>query len=172
MSCGGLCTPPGLGFPNLVLAISADGIYWDGEQVITREQARGLVGTLANAGIRSLTIVPGAELEEITRFLTVVHGARLLTPEDEDDLGTLLWEPLSGVGRRRPASEMLGFCVSRVGQRRWASTQFLAQLGRLGCRPASRAALLPQPRPARRGRHRKNCEGDRTSDGRATAIAP
>lgn len=33
MSCGGLCTPPGLGFPNLVLAISAEGIYWDGEQV-------------------------------------------------------------------------------------------------------------------------------------------
>ena len=92
MSCGGLCTPPGLGFPNLVLAISADGIYWDGEQVITREQARGLVGTLADAGIRSLTIVPGAELEEIARFLTVVHRARLLTPEDEDDLGTLLWK--------------------------------------------------------------------------------
>lgn len=127
MSCGGLCTPPGLGFPNLVLAISADGIYWDGEQVITREQARGLVGTLANAGIRSLTIVPGAELEEIARFLTVVHRARLLTPEDEDDLGTLLWEPLSGVGERWPASEILGFCVNCVGERRWVTTQFLAQ---------------------------------------------
>ena len=92
MSCGGLCTPPGLGFPTWLLAISAEGIYWDGEQVITREQARGLVGTLANAEIRSLTIVPGAELEEIARFLTVVHRARLLTPEDEDDLGTLLWK--------------------------------------------------------------------------------
>ena len=41
----------------------------------------------------------------------------------------LLWEPFSGVGGRRPASEMLGFRVSCVGQRRWASTQFLAQFG-------------------------------------------
>ena len=39
----------------------------------------------------------------------------------------LLWEPLSGVGRRRPASEMLGFCVSCVGERRWVTTQSLAQ---------------------------------------------
>ncbi len=78
--------------PYLILAIDDEGLYWDGERVITRKQARGLVGTLANAGMRSLTIVPGAELEEITRFLTVVHRARLLTLEDEDDLGTLLWK--------------------------------------------------------------------------------
>ena len=41
----------------------------------------------------------------------------------------LLWEPLSGVGERRPASEMLDFCVGCVSQRRWASAQFLAQFG-------------------------------------------
>ena len=51
-----------------------------------------MVGALANAGIESLTIVPGAEIEEIPTFLTVVHQARLLTPEDKDDLGTLLWK--------------------------------------------------------------------------------
>jgi hypothetical protein len=78
--------------PYLILAIDAEGIYWDGERVITRQEARGLVGTLANASIQSLTIVPGAELEEISAFLTVVHRARLLTPEDEDDLTTLLWK--------------------------------------------------------------------------------
>ncbi len=39
----------------------------------------------------------------------------------------LLWEPLSGVGERRPASEILGFCVSCVGERWWVTTQFLAQ---------------------------------------------
>jgi len=39
----------------------------------------------------------------------------------------LLWEPISGVGGRRPASEMLGFCVSYVGERRWVTTQLLAQ---------------------------------------------
>ena len=39
----------------------------------------------------------------------------------------LLWEGLSGVGGRRPASEMLDFCVSCVGERRWVTTQFLAQ---------------------------------------------
>ena len=41
----------------------------------------------------------------------------------------LLWEPISGVGGRRPPSEMLDFCVSCVGQRRWASEQSLAQFG-------------------------------------------
>ena len=41
----------------------------------------------------------------------------------------LLWEPISGVGGRRPVSEKLDFCVSCVGQRRWASEQFLAQFG-------------------------------------------
>lgn len=44
-------------------------------------------------------------------------------------LGGLSQEPLSGVGRGRPPSEMLGFCVSCVGQRRWVSAQFLAQFG-------------------------------------------
>ncbi len=38
-------------------------------------------------------------------------------------------KPISGVGGRRPASEMLGFSVSRVGQRRWVTTQSLAQFG-------------------------------------------
>ncbi len=39
----------------------------------------------------------------------------------------LLWEPLSGVGERWPASEILGFCVNCVGERRWVTTQSLAQ---------------------------------------------
>ena len=41
----------------------------------------------------------------------------------------LLWERLSGVGERRSALEIQGFCVICVGKRRWASTQFLAQFG-------------------------------------------
>ena len=54
-------------------------------------------------------------------------GAQGAVRDPGNSVARLLWEPLSGVGGRRPASEMLGFCVSCVGQRRWASTQFLAQ---------------------------------------------
>ena len=36
---------------------------------------------------------------------------------------------ISGVGGRRSALEMLDFCVSCVGQRRWVTTQSLAQFG-------------------------------------------
>jgi hypothetical protein len=74
-----------------VFAVDAEGLSWDGERVITRDEAPGLVGTLADTGIATLTIVPGAELEEIPLFLTVLHRAQALTPEDEDDLLTLLW---------------------------------------------------------------------------------
>jgi hypothetical protein len=77
--------------PYLVFAVDAEGLSWDGERVLTRDEAPGLVGTLADTGIATLTIVPGAELEEIPLFLTVLHRAQALTPEDEDDLLTLLW---------------------------------------------------------------------------------
>lgn len=43
-------------------------------------------------GVRALRLEPGAELEELTRFLQVVQKARTLPPDAEDDLLTLLWE--------------------------------------------------------------------------------
>ncbi len=54
---------------------------------------------------------------------TTIYGAW------RSSVARLLWEPISGVGGRRPPSEMLDFCVSCVGQRRWASEQSLAQFG-------------------------------------------
>jgi hypothetical protein len=56
--------------PYLVLAIDTDGICWEGQSVVKRQEARGLVGALVNASTQSLTIVLGAELEEIPVFLT------------------------------------------------------------------------------------------------------
>jgi hypothetical protein len=54
----------------------------------------------------------------------------------------LLWEPLSGAGGCRPATEMLDFCVSCVGGRRWVTTQFWAQL-RAARGPTARIASSP-----------------------------
>ncbi len=43
-------------------------------------------------GIRSLTLYPGVEDEELVRFLGVVNSARALPADSEDDMITLLWE--------------------------------------------------------------------------------
>jgi hypothetical protein len=88
-SCPGRSKPRGPGFPTW---FDAEGLSWDGERVITRDEAPGLVGTLADTRIAPLTIVRSAELEEIPLFLTLLHRARALTPEDEDNLLTLLWQ--------------------------------------------------------------------------------
>ena len=43
-------------------------------------------------GVRSLTLLSGVEQDEIVGLLDVVHRARTLQPDDNDDLLTLLWE--------------------------------------------------------------------------------
>jgi HEAT repeat protein len=43
-------------------------------------------------GVRTLTFLAGVEDEEIARFLSVIHQARTLPGDANDDLLTLLWE--------------------------------------------------------------------------------
>jgi hypothetical protein len=43
-------------------------------------------------GVRSVSFAPGVEQDEIVGFLDVIHRARTLQAEDNDDLLTLLWE--------------------------------------------------------------------------------
>jgi hypothetical protein len=43
-------------------------------------------------GVRSLSFLKGVEQEEIARFLGVIHKARTLPQDADDDLLTLLWE--------------------------------------------------------------------------------
>ena len=79
--------------PYLVLDVGPEGLRWDAELLSPSTAEPGVLATLlAEAGVRSLTVIPGAELEEVKRFVTVLHQARALTPDDEDDLTTLLWK--------------------------------------------------------------------------------
>lgn len=43
-------------------------------------------------GVRSLSLFPGVEDEELVRFLGVLNAARALSADAEDDIITLLWE--------------------------------------------------------------------------------
>ena len=47
--------------------------------------------SLFDYGVRSVTLNPGVEYDEIVRFLSVIRRGRVLTADGEDDLLTLLW---------------------------------------------------------------------------------
>lgn len=78
---------------RLALDIHENEILWDGAAVY-RQPARseGLAWQLYKDGLRRLTLLPGVESDEISRFLAVINRARLLPPDATDDLLTLLWE--------------------------------------------------------------------------------
>ncbi|HEX3928806.1 MAG TPA: HEAT repeat domain-containing protein [Gemmatimonadales bacterium] len=78
---------------RLVLDIQEEEVLWDGV-VVYRQSARneGFAWQLYKDGLRRLTFLPGAESEEVVRFLQVVNRARLLPADASDDLLTLLWE--------------------------------------------------------------------------------
>lgn len=64
-----------------------------GDQEIYRAEARSdsLAFLFYKDGIREITLLPGLEHAELSRFLGVLQRARKLTPEG-DDLLTVLWE--------------------------------------------------------------------------------
>lgn len=64
-----------------------------GDQEVYRAENRGdsLAFLFYKDGIREITLLPGLEHAELTRFLGVLQRARKLTPEG-DDLLTVLWE--------------------------------------------------------------------------------
>lgn len=79
---------------RLVLEIQEDDITWEGVSVQSSgaQQGDSLSWLLYKDGLRRLTMLPGAESEEIIRFLESVNRARLLAADASDDLLTLLWE--------------------------------------------------------------------------------
>jgi HEAT repeat protein len=78
---------------DLTFTITESDFLWD-EQVVYHQTSRSesLAWTLYKDGLRLLTLRPGAEDDEMVRFIEVVNKVRALPSDAEDDLLTLLWE--------------------------------------------------------------------------------
>ncbi len=77
----------------LDLEVTETDIVWEDSAVLSQaNRAESVVWVLFKDGMRSLKMLPGAEGDEIIRFLTAVHQARMLADDAPDDLLTLLWE--------------------------------------------------------------------------------
>ena len=78
---------------ELVLDVYEAELRWEGHVVYTQtSRSESFSWVFFKDGVRSLTLLAGVEQEEIVGLLDVVHRARTLQPEDNDDLLTLLWE--------------------------------------------------------------------------------
>ena len=80
-------------FDELVLQIVETDFHWE-EQTVYHQPTKNesLAWTLYKDGMRVLVIKAGAEHREIELLLEVVHRARMLPADADDDLNTLLWE--------------------------------------------------------------------------------
>jgi len=77
---------------GLQLTVTDRGLQWEEDDVLPVDhEHEGLAWALSEAGIRLIAFSPGVEEEEAGTFLTAIHRSRSLTPEDVDDLLTLLW---------------------------------------------------------------------------------
>lgn len=85
---------PVWGFTGRLVLDLVDGEFqWEGMPVQRGgSRGEGLAAHLYADGLRRLVLLPGAEVEEMVRFLAVVNRARLLPQDASDDLLTLLWE--------------------------------------------------------------------------------
>lgn len=78
---------------DLFLDVSETELRWEGNPVYSvPSKSESVAWVLFKDGVRSLTFLPGVEQDEIVGFLDVIHRARTLQAEDNDDLLTLLWE--------------------------------------------------------------------------------
>lgn len=78
---------------DLVLDVSESNLRWEGNVVYSNSnRSESIAWVLFKDGVRSVTLLPGVEQNEIVGLLDVVHKARSLQSEDSDDLLTLLWE--------------------------------------------------------------------------------
>jgi hypothetical protein len=78
---------------DLVFNVSESELKWEGHVVYSNAtRSESIAWVLFKDGVRSVTLLAGVEDEEITGFLDVIHRARTLQAEDNDDLLTLLWE--------------------------------------------------------------------------------
>jgi hypothetical protein len=78
---------------DLFLDVSESELRWEGNPVYSvPNKSESVAWVLFKDGVRSLVFLPGVEQDEIVGFLDVIHRARMLQAEDNDDLLTLLWE--------------------------------------------------------------------------------
>jgi hypothetical protein len=78
---------------ELVLSVHENELRWEGNVVYSQPtRAESFAWVFFKDGVRALTFLQGVEREEIVGLLDVVHRARTLQPDDNDDLLTLLWE--------------------------------------------------------------------------------
>ncbi len=77
---------------ELLLRVQDNGLLWHGHAVL-REPNRGdsMGWILFKDGVMAVKILPGAEDEEVMRFLRTIHKARTLPEDADDDARTLLW---------------------------------------------------------------------------------
>ena len=77
---------------ELALDVGETDLRWEDHVVYQQEQRQeSIAWTLFKDGVRSLTLKPGVEEQEIVRFLAVLHKARTIQADAADDLLTLLW---------------------------------------------------------------------------------
>ena len=78
---------------DLVFDVQESDLRWEGNVVYHNEQKNeSIAWTLFKDGVRTVTLRPGVEENEIVRFMQVLHQARVLQADAADDLLTLLWQ--------------------------------------------------------------------------------
>jgi HEAT repeat protein len=78
---------------ELVLDVYENELRWEGHVVYSQpSRSESFAWVFFKDGVRSVTLLTGVEQDEILGLLDVMHRARTLQPEDNDDLLTLLWE--------------------------------------------------------------------------------
>jgi len=78
---------------ELTLGVTEADLVLDKRAVLSQpNRAESVAWVLFKDGIRSLTFLQGVENDELPRFLGVIHKARQLPADADDDLLTLLWE--------------------------------------------------------------------------------
>jgi hypothetical protein len=79
--------------PELHLEVSEAELRWSGTPVYSQAtRAESMAWVLFKDGVRSITFLTGFETDEIVALLDVLHKARTLSADANDDLLTLLWE--------------------------------------------------------------------------------
>jgi hypothetical protein len=78
---------------TLTLGVTESDLVLDKRAVLSQPNRQDSIAwVLFKDGVRSLSLLRGVEQEEIARFLGMIHKARTLPAEADDDLLTLLWE--------------------------------------------------------------------------------
>lgn len=81
------------GCDELALAVTESDLVWEKRAVLSQTgRPDSIAWVLYKDGVRAVTFRQGVEADELARFLTVVHKARQLPADADDDLLTLLWE--------------------------------------------------------------------------------